>query len=182
MHSLISLFALETETQCSVSLYLPVPSNDLRTVHPFSESSLGRECVVIPGFLGNAKFFKILLFRIERSNTVSHFMSITDKQMAVKSKMFAKYGTWKRFKQFCWKGVLLFCRRLVWWSYFGSFLILLLYVYVPNCTVLTLVGLSVQREAFLAAFHCYFSFFLLVIGRCVQVSFSLANGETLPWL
>jgi hypothetical protein len=61
-----------------------------------SEESYG----LIPGFLGNAIFFKILLFRIERSITASYFMSITHEPVAVKDKMFAKYSTLKRFKQF----------------------------------------------------------------------------------
>jgi hypothetical protein len=74
----------------------------------FRKTLWEERCGVIPGFLGNAKFFKILLFRIKRFNTGSRFMSITDEPVAVKSKMFAKYSTLKRFKQFSWKYVL-FC-------------------------------------------------------------------------
>jgi hypothetical protein len=59
-------------------------------------------------------------------------------------------------------------------TYFGNSL--LLYFYARNCTFLTSVSLFVQRETFLAAFHCYFSF----SSDVVLVSFSLANGETFP--
>lgn len=88
---------------------------------------------------------------------------IADQPLAVEIKMFATVFLETR----------LFNRRLVW-RHFGNSL--LLYVYGPNCTFLTSVGLFVQRDKFLAAFHCYFPFF----SDAVLVSFSLVNGETFP--